>query len=181
MVNEPIAVRYAEALFDLGKREGTLDALAQELEELVSMAREHPTLRELLLNPDVDIPDKLGLLGRLMGGWSTDLQGFVRLVLTMERATNLLEMAEALRQLVDKERRICRVTVRTARPLAPALRERLTQWLGRREQCQVALIEEVDAALIGGIEVTLDHRTFDGSLRTQLERLRHRLRSVRVH
>ena len=182
MVKDPVAVRYAEALFELGKREGRLDALAEQLDALAEVVRAHPPLHELLLNPDVDPPDKVRVLGRLLGElWSPELQAFVQVVLSLERAPYLVQMADALRQLVNREHRIQPVTVRTARPLEPALRERLVRWLSQREQCEVRLVEAVDPALLGGIQVTIDHRTFDGSVRTQLDRLRQRLRSVRVH
>ena len=182
MAKDPVAVRYAEALFEVGKREGRLTELAQELEELAALIRQHDALRELLLNPDVEIPDKLRVLGRLMGeAWSEPLPSFVRLALTMERPAQLVEMAEAMRRLVDDEQRVRRVTVRTARALAPALRDRLVKWLSQREQATVTLVEEVDAGLLGGIQVTIGHRTFDGSVRAQLQRLHQRLRSVRVH
>jgi len=182
MVNDPVSVRYAEALFDLAKREGRLDELAQELQELAELITQHAELSQFLLNPDVDPPDKLRVLERVMqDAWSKDLRAFVQVVLGYDRAAQLVEMAQAMRDLVDKERRIVRVTVRTASALSAPLKQRLTQWISKREGAQVRLIEEVDRGLLGGIQIMLDHRTFDGSLRTQLSRLRQRLKSVRVH
>jgi F-type H+-transporting ATPase subunit delta len=181
MVKDPVAVRYAEALFELGKREGRLEALTEELEALAKLIGEHDQLRELLLNPDVDVPDKLRVIGRLLGDASKDLQAFLQVVLQSERAPYIVQMADALRQLVDREQRVLRVVVRTVHPLAAPLRERLVGWLSKREHSTVVLVEELDATLLGGIQVTLDHRTYDGSLRTQLDRLRHRMKSVRVH
>lgn len=182
MVKDSVSARYASALFDLAKAQGRLDAAARDLAEIAALIRAHGELRRLLLNPDVEIDDKLGVLDRLLGGdWSADVRAFVRLVLSFDRAAQLVEMADAFGELLDAERRVVRVTVRSAHPIAPELRARLVAWIEARERSTVALAEEVDSQLIGGLQVLLDHRIFDGSVKTQLGTLRQRLGRVRVH
>ena len=182
MVNDPVSARYAEALFDLVRREGHIDEAAAELRDLAQLIAEQDALRQFLLNPDVEVADKLAVLERLMGGlWSKTVRSFVQVVLSMDRAAYLAQMAGAFQELVDDEQRVVRVTVRSACALAQDLRARLIQWVEAQERGTVALTEEVDPRLIGGLQVFLDHRTFDGSVRTQLGSLRRRLKRVRVH
>ncbi len=182
MVKDAVSARYAEALFDVARQEGKLDAVVEQLQAIAGLIRDHDDLRKLLLNPGVESTDKIRVLDRLLGSsWSADVRAFVQVVIDMDRASYLVEMSGALGDLADVERRVLRVTVRTAYPLAVPLRQRLTQWLEQQERASVVLTEEVDALLIGGIQVVMGHRVFDGSLRTQLSALRQRLKRVRVH
>ena len=181
MAQDPVAVRYAGAFFELVKSAGQLEEAASSLAELQGLLQGHATLRQFLANPDVEIADKLRVLERVLGrAWSRDLHAFVQMVLSLGRAEHLVEIAQAFSELVDAERGLLRVRIRAAHPLPAPLKARLTQTLERREGRRVALVEEAAPELLGGVQVLLDHRMLDGSLRTQLDRLRQRLKSVRV-
>ena len=178
---DSVSVRYAQALFETANAAGRLDPVLAQLEELAQCLQQHPRLRELLLNPDVETGQKLGVCAAaLSGGWQEDVQAFVRVVLSFGRAALLLEMAEALRRLVDEERRIARVVVRSARPLPEPLRAQLVAALERSEGRRVTLMEETAPELIGGVQVMIGNRMMDGSLKGRLADLRQRLTSVRV-
>lgn len=181
MTMDAVSSRYAGALFDLAKREGTIDQTAEQFGRLHGLLRDHASLRGFLLNPDVETEQKLSVLDRLMAGWSKDVRAFVQVVLSWGRAAHLAAMAEAFQQLVDQERKVVRVRLRSARPLPEAQKQRLVAWIVKRERRSVQLEEEVDPALLGGLQIALDHRILDGSVRTQLDALRHRMNSVRVH
>lgn len=182
MIGNPVAARYAEAFFELVKSQGRFEGASQELEALAGLIREHKDLRRFLVNPGVEPAEKLSVLDRLMGReWSEEARAFVRMVLEMGRAEALAEIAEAFGELVDEARGIARVQVRTARPLTGELKTQLARQLHRLGHKQVEMIEETDPSLLGGIQVFLGHRVFDGSLRTKLAELRQRLKTVRVH
>ena len=179
---DPISTRYAGALFDLAKREGRLDETARELTHLGECIQQHKELQQFLLNPDVEVENKLGVLDRLpAGAWSKDVRGFVHVVLSMGRAEYLIEMAQAFQELVDADHGLLRVAVHTVHPLSDSLKTKLRQRLAKLEQRRIEMVEETDPALLGGIQVFLGHRVFDGSVRTKLAELRQRLKAVRVH
>lgn len=181
MTTDPVSARYAEALFELVHSEGRLEPASAQLLQLGEILRDHAELRGLLLNPDVEVEQKLSVLDRLMNKtWSPEIRAFVQVVLSLDRAVYLSEMVEAFQALVDDEQRVLRVTVRSAYPLAAELRKRLVGWIEQRERATVILVEEVDPALLGGLQVFMRHRTFDGSLKTQLSTLRQRMKHVRV-
>lgn len=182
MPKDSVALRYAQSVFELASARSSLDEAARGLGALQALLDGHEELRALLINPGVDIADKLQVLRRVLGeAWSADLEAFLRMVLAMGRAAHLRDIVQAFEELVDAARGIVRVRLRSVHPLPDRLKTRLQQALERREGRRVELVEETDPALIGGLQVVLDHRMFDGSLRTQLERLRRRLKSVRVH
>ncbi len=181
MTSDPIADRYAEALFALAKEHRDLDATWRQLQQLGQVIHEHPPLRQLLLNPDVEAVDKLRVVDRVLPGeFSPSAQAFLRLVLDMGRAESLPAIVEAFRDLVDGEQHRVRVLVRTARPLPSSLRTRLKSRLEHLGRRQVELTEETDPALLGGVQILFDRRIIDGSIQTQLAELRQQLKRVRV-
>jgi F-type H+-transporting ATPase subunit delta len=179
---DPIAARYAEALFHAAKREGQLLETLEQLSLLGRLLREHDGFQHLLMNPDIDPEDKVAVVDRLLKGtWASHVRAFVHLVATMGRSASLPAMADAFEALVDAEQNRLRVIVRCARPLPEPLRARLEAALQRRERKQITLDVELDPSLLGGVHIALDHRVVDGSVQRQLEELRQRLSSVRVH
>ena len=182
MAEGPVAPRYARALFDSASAEGVVDEALEQVRGLASLIQEHPSLRELLRNPHVDSQEKADLLGRMLQGARTEpVRAFVQLVVSFGRAEELPEIAEAFQGLVDAQRHTVRAVVRSAYPLPAAVLERLRKRLEHRQQQQVILTPEVDAALLGGVQIVLDHHVIDASVRRQLEELRQRLTSVRVY
>ena len=182
MAHDAVAARYAEPLFAAAKAQRRLDETLEQLAFLGRLLAGEPRLRELLFNPDVDPDDKLGVLERVLkGGWSDLLQAFVRMVIAMDRADALPGIAEAFQEIVDREQGRLRVTVRSAHALSEDALARLRKGLERRERKTIQLEAEVDPALLGGLQVQLDHRLIDGSVRRQLEELSRRLSAVRVN
>jgi F-type H+-transporting ATPase subunit delta len=179
---DPVSARYAGAFFELVKQAGRLDDAARELKDLAQLIQAHEDLRKFLVNPGVEVEEKLTLLDRLLASaWSQDLRSFIQVVLSMGRAEYLVEIAEAFGEYVDAERKRLRVTIRSARPLSESLKARLKQALEERERRTIELTEELAPELIGGIQMFMGHRLLDGSLKTKLSELRQRLKSVRVH
>lgn len=182
MAVDSIAVRYAQALFESAKAEAIHAQALEALQVLAEWLREQPTLRQFLWNPHVEPDEKIGLLDHLThGAWPPIVRAFVRMVIAMNRVTDLPGIAEALAAMVDADAGRLRVVVRSAHPLPAESLNRLQKHLAHREGKQIELRTELDAELIGGLQVQLDHRVIDGSVRRQVRELRQRLEQVRVH
>jgi len=181
-VADPIATRYAQAAFEAAKAEGVVEETLEQLALIGGLVSDHALLRELMLNPDVDPPDKVGVLERsLKGSWSALTKSLIQVVVAFGRADLLPDMADAFQSMVDVEQGVVRAVVRSAHPLPAAVVERLRGDLTRREQKQVVLMTEVDPELLGGLQVQLGHRVIDSSVRRQLVELRQRLTAIRVY
>ncbi len=182
MTSNPIADRYASALFETVERGGRLEEVLRQLLTLRDMLGDHEELRQFLFNPDIEVEDKLGVLDRLLGqAWSDDLRALLHVVLSMGRVEALEDIAEAFRDLVDAAQGRVRVVVRSARPLPASLKTAVASRIRQLAQREPELTEETDPGLIGGIQVFMDRRLFDGSLKTRLHELRQQLKRVKVH
>ena len=183
MPADPVASRYAAAFFETVTPQGQahVDAVRRELSEIAEALVQHADLRRFLANPDVEFEDKLGLIGRVLGPRLPDVESLLRLVLSMGRVESLADMISAFGQLADAARGVVHVIARSARPLPEDLRRRLIEQMGRVEHGRtVTLDEQLDPALMGGLQVQVGQRMFDGSVATQLHVLRERLKQVRV-
>ena len=181
MTLDAVAARYAEALFESARAKRTLDETLEQLTLLRQLLESHPDLKEFLYNPDVEPETKLSVLAKArVGGWSDLVQAFLQMVLALGRAESLPGMAEAFRDLVDRAQGRLRVVVRSAHPLSEELLTRLRKRLEAGEGKVVQLDAVVDPELLGGLQVQLDHRLIDGSVRRSLEELRERLTHARM-
>jgi F-type H+-transporting ATPase subunit delta len=172
---ETAARRYAEAAFEIGRAERTLDAWERDLETL-GAALGNSELRRLLEHPAVAFGDKERVLRRVVGdGVGPQALSLALLMIRRGRPGAIDRMIAHFGELLRRERGIALAEVRTALPLEEAQRtvvaERLAQLTGE----QVQMNETVDKSLIGGIAVRIGDTLYDASVRNRLERLRARL------
>ncbi len=171
------ARRYAEAAFDLGRSDGTLDEWDRDLARLRdALAQED--LRALMEHPAVPFADKERVLRRAVGDVSAEAISLVLLMVRRGRPRAIARMTEHFATLVRRERGVALAEIRTALPLDEGQRgdvvKRLTELTGDKIQIH----EVVDESLIGGITVRIGDRLYDASVRSRLERLRARLTAV---
>jgi F-type H+-transporting ATPase subunit delta len=172
-VTGSLARRYARALLELAREEGTLDATGQEL-AAVAAAFDEPRLRAVVLNPVVEAGARRrvveGVLGAL--GATPSVANLVKLLADRDRLSILSQVAQAYNELVDAEIGRTRVRITSAAPLGAAEKTELTELAKRLAGTgEVVVTTAVDADLLGGVVVDIHGTVWDGSLRTQLARI----------
>ena len=181
MAVDPVASRYAQALFETAKVERKTDETLVQLQHLGGLLRDHAELRAFLWNPDVEPEQKLGVLDKVApGAWSTLVRPFLLMVIGLGRAEVLPQIVEAFGAAADLDAGRLRVVVRSARPVADAQLARIKAALEHREGKHIELTTELRPGLLGGVQIQLDHRMIDGSVSRELAELRERLKSVKV-
>jgi F-type H+-transporting ATPase subunit delta len=166
---------YARALFEAGREEGRIDAVAADLAALAGAIEEVPELRALLRNPEVDPPEKASLLDQLTEGADELVRNFVRLVTEKGRAGELVEMNAELEGLVAREQNRLAVDLTTAYELSDDEARSIVDKIERASGRTVEATRSVDPGLIGGIVLRVGSFLADGSVRGRLDRLRQEL------
>jgi len=88
----------------------------------------------------------------------------------------IMDLGLLYRALVDRQAGRIRATVTSAGPLSEHELERLREAIGRTTGRAVVLESKTDSSLIGGVVAQVGPTMLDGSLRTQLERMRRELK-----
>jgi F-type H+-transporting ATPase subunit delta len=169
------ARRYAEAAFEVGTRDGTLETWRAELDAGAARLGGEEVMH-VLANPAIPIEQRANALtGLLADTASAPVQNLIQLLLRRGRIEQLPRVAAEFRRLDDRRQGITHATATSATALTPdevrALSARLEQSTGGR----VALDVQVDPSLLGGLVVRVGDRLIDGSVRGRLERLRNQL------
>ncbi len=172
-MNGRLGKRYARALLDLARADGTLQASGDELLRAVA-AFEEPRLRPLLLSPAIDATTRLGTTRAVVQALrlSKTLGNLILLLAERGRLAILPDVGRWYDELLDEEVGRVRIVIRSASPLNAAERNALVD-LARRltGQREVLATCEVDAELLGGVVLDAGGSVYDGSLKTQLLRL----------
>ena len=169
------ARRYAEAAFQTGRADGTLDAWERDMATVARLV-ENPELRRLLQHPAIPFAEKERVLRAVMG--RAVAPAAVNLVLLMARRGRpgaIQPMIAHFAELLRRERGIALAEVRTALPLDDGQRADVAARLRSLTGSEVEINETVDPELIGGIAVRIGDRLYDASVRSRLVRLRARL------
>jgi F-type H+-transporting ATPase subunit delta len=175
---ETAARRYAEAAFDIGRTDGTLDTWERDLERLGTML-ETPELRRFLEHPAIAFARKEAVLQQVAGNdVSREAMSLVLLMVRRGRPRAIGRMVEHFGELLRRERGVQLAEVRTALPLDDAQRRALGDRLAEITGDRVEMKEMVDEDLIGGVAVRIGDTLYDASVRSRLERLRARMTAV---
>jgi F-type H+-transporting ATPase subunit delta len=174
---ETAARRYAEAAFEIGKADGTLETWERDLVTLRDALRD-PALRRLGEHPAIPFAEKEKVLRRVAGDVSREPLSLALLMIRRGRPGAIDAMVERFDELVRRERGISLAEIRTARPLDDEQRTAIAERLRALTGDRIEIREVVDDALIGGVSVRIGDRLYDASVRSRLERLRARLTAV---
>jgi F-type H+-transporting ATPase subunit delta len=173
-----VAKSYAKALFELARERNQVDAVGNELDAVARLMAEQPAMHDFLSRPWVGASAKRGAATEMATrlGVSPLTRDFLGLVAARKRADHLAAMAAAFRALDDEAQGRVRVKLRSAVALTDAERDELSRRLSRLLAGKKLLIEEsVDRGLLGGFVAEVGSTILDGSLDTQLDRMRDRL------
>ena len=175
MRSDAIARRYARALFSLSKEQNSLDAVGAALATAADVLTE-PSVMRVLTGP-VSRERKRALLLKIVA--TTNAPALVRDFLLQLADQGRLSRVGAMRAvfdaLLDHERGITRATIRSASPLSADLLEQITSAFGSITGKKVLATVEVVPDLIAGVIVEVDGRVYDGSLSSELSKLRQHM------
>lgn len=171
------ARRYAEAVFQIAQRDGTVDQWLEQLDRVAAAVTDEEVVRRLE-DPAVSFTERHAAFRSLFtGNMLEPLYSLLGIVLRRRRLELLPGIAREYRTLYNRSAGIVEATATSAGELdaseVKALRGRLEKMTGASVELRLA----VDPALLGGVQVRMGDVLLDGSVRGRLERLRDRITS----
>jgi F-type H+-transporting ATPase subunit delta len=178
VTNRTAALRYARALFDVVRKEGSdLAQVESELVAFSALLKGHATLDQVLLNPAVPAPRKRSIVGLLVA--RARVQAIVGklfvLLAERDRLAVLPDLIAAYRERLLEHRRVVRAEVTTAVALPAGRTLEIARALEKATGWEVALSTRVDPEIIGGVVARVGGTVYDASITRQLEKMRQRL------
>ena len=169
--------RYARALLDVASSEGNPEQVEQELAAFAKLVATAPDLQQALTNPAIPVSVKRGILEALIARakFAAPLPKLLLLLADRDQLSLLGELATMFRERLMEYRQVVRAEVTTAVALSP---ERVTEFERRLAQAtgsRIAMTTRVDPSLIGGAVTRVGSVVYDGSVATQLAKIRERL------
>ena len=173
------ARRYARALLDVARQQGTGDATNQTLRQAADVLAENAALASVLAHPALAIEKKRAVLREVFGSGETLVGRLFDLLIARGRLELLPNIADAFTEAWNAARGVVTAQAVTAAPLTQGQQERLTAALSAAAGVAVELKAAVDPRLLGGVRVTMAGRIYDGTVRGRLAGLRRHLEGDR--
>jgi F-type H+-transporting ATPase subunit delta len=178
MTSRAAATRYARALFDVALKEADVQQVERELTDVADTLAGHEMLQRVLTNPAIPVPRKHAIVRELLGragGISPVLGKLLLLLADRDRLVLLPELATAYRARLMEHAKVVRAEVTTAAALPADRIAALQQGLASATGRQVHLENRVDPSIVGGAVTRVGSTVYDGSITTQLQKLKQTL------
>lgn len=174
------ANRYARALFDVALAENTeLNKVATDLAQFTTLLTENTELRLALARTAVadaarvavtdQIADKLGV--------TPQVKKLVAMLTQSRKLELMKDLTESFNERLLAHQNVVRAEVTSAAALSPEKAKALEESLSTVTGKKVELSLNVDPQLLGGVVATIGSTVYDGSVKTQLERMRQEISS----
>lgn len=185
MIDPSVARRYARALLSLALDQGdgrdrqeAAERYGAQLSSIAGVLAGSKEVRSALFDPGYTASQRHQVVATLTLRLQLDevIGSFLRLLVDRKRISLLPAIARAYGDMVDQMVGRVRATVTAALPLSEAELAAVRDVLARAVQRKIVLEGRTDPALVGGLVAQVGWTVFDGSLRTQLLRLRDELK-----
>ncbi|HEY8735932.1 MAG TPA: F0F1 ATP synthase subunit delta [Candidatus Dormibacteraeota bacterium] len=169
-----VARRYAAGVFQLAQDEGAIDTWRAELAKLDALLQDD-VLVAAFQNPAVGARRRMELAHLLEPDLRPETRNLLRLLVEHGRTNEIHQIRAEFERLADEASGIVHATVTTAIDLDPDDRRRYQQALARKLDRKVNVNFRTDPSVVGGAAIQIGDHLVDGTVRTQLARLRQEL------
>jgi len=174
---ETVARRYAVALADVVTRTNETDSVQTELKSWEQLINANADLQTAFRNPAISQANKEKVLESLIAKTqpTKTTANFLRVLLKNSRLTEIGEINEKFSSVLEERSGVVSAQITSARPLAENVKAEMKTSLEKLTDKTVNLNFKTDETLIGGVVTRLGSTVYDGSVKTQLEELKHQM------
>jgi len=172
-----IARPYAEAAFALARDGGALPKWADTLQLLAAVASD-AKVSAAVDNPKLSTTQKQSLFSTVLGDkLDASTTSFVKVLLDADRVKLLPQINEHFQALKRNADNVAQATVISAYPLTDAQRADIKGGLAKRYGRNIDLLEQTDAALIGGAKIIVGDQVIDRTVVGQLSKMERQIKA----
>lgn len=168
---------YAQSF--IGALDNNPELVGQAVEEFDSFLTAYfdanPKFEEILSSRLISTEDKIDIINRTVTGGSPMFLNFLKVVAKHERMDCLRAMYRQMYLQYEKMIQRLPITITTAVEITDQEAEKIGQSLIAQIGGNPIIQRKVDPSLIGGVVVRVGDTVYDGSVATQLKKLRERI------
>ncbi len=174
----PVSNTYARALMELAIEHDKVDETFEELEALAENVFSKVEFRVFFESPKIPRAEKKKVLGKCFEGKiSPRVLHFLDVLIDRGRQALFDEIRENFTERYHQHKRLTHVRVQSAIALNQETRKRLTDLLAKNLDREIVMKDAVDEELLGGMTIRFGDTFVDGSIRTQLNKVREAIAS----
>ena len=177
-----VAQVYGDALFSVASESGRVDAMYDEVGELLKVVKENVELQKLLDNPKVIREEKEQVIENIFRGRISDeIVELMKLMIAKGRYSQVESVLEYFIELAKEEKKIGVAHVTSALPLTGGQKaDIIKRLLDTTKYEKFEMNYAVDRSLIGGVVIRIGDRVVDSSIKTKLYELSKELKKIQV-
>jgi len=164
-----------EALIESAKEEAKLEKVTSDLEGFFKILFNQEEIEDILGNSVYDTAERKAIAGDIgeKAGFDRLTTNFIRLVIELGKFKTLIKSKEPLMRKIRKASGKVRAEITVATNPSEADLNRIKEALSKLTKKDVEVIVKVNPKILGGIIAKVEDRLFDGSIKSQLERIRN--------
>jgi len=181
MNESKISVRYAKALFELGKEKDLLDAFVTDINLIDSICKESADFVLMLDSPVVKTSQKRSAVkGIFTDKINANTLNFLDLVVQNRREMYLKDISRNFLALCRKNKGVLSATLTTASAIEEEGKKKLSNVLEKAFDSKIELNEVIDKDIIGGFVIRVEDQQLDASVSNQLTQIKRELLSNHI-
>ncbi|MBH5320565.1 F0F1 ATP synthase subunit delta [Paenibacillus sp. GSMTC-2017] len=173
-----VAKRYAKALFELASAAGKVSEVEDQLKLIADALKQDEETVKFLSLPTVAPEGKIALLKAVFGDNVSELvYNTLHVLVTRRRQSIIGDVYEAYTKIAGEALGQAHATVYSAKELTDQELADVSAQFGSITGKKIIAQQIVEPALLGGLQVRIGDRLYDGSLSGKLDRLQKSLNS----
>jgi F-type H+-transporting ATPase subunit delta len=177
-----VSTTYADALFETGTEENTIDTLYDEALAVRQILKENPDFLRLMNHPKILREEKEQIMESVFKGrLSDEFTGFLKIIVANKRYSDIEAIIGQFILKVKEYKHIGVAHVTTPIELNDRQKEAVrNKLLDTTDYVSMEMNYEIDESLIGGMVIRIGDRVVDSSIKTKLEGLTRELISIQI-
>jgi len=176
--SDVVARRYARALYELGQEEGLEQKFLEDMQNMALVVDQSSEFRSIMESPLYDITLKKRILKDVVSktGISDYAGNFLNILLDKDRFVFLRDIRDTYKKILDEASGRVMAQVTSAKELDAQELKDIAKTLSVVVKKEVNVNVIIDPSLIGGVVAEIEGMIYDGSVKTQISRLKQSLK-----
>ncbi len=177
-----VSKTYSDALFGIAVEQDLVDALMEEVEQVLQIWKDNPEMKQLLTHPKIPKEERRDIVKEVFHDRVSEImEGFLVTLVDKDRIRELEDVGSFFMGTVKEYKNIGVATVTTAVEMTDEQKRQVVdRLLSLTKYVEFETDYRVDGSLIGGMVIRIGDRVVDGSVRHKLDAMAKDLTKIQL-